>query len=91
VSVRVGTSGLGRDLAAGLVNVSEDGVCVRITSALAPGSEAEIVLDKVGSSRPMKLVADVCWCTDDPAGGYRAGLRLRRRLAYKDLMDLARN
>jgi hypothetical protein len=91
ICLRAGTLGLGPNLAAGLVDVSEDGVCVRLKAPLAPDSEAEIVLDKVGSSRPMKLVADVRWCQDDPAGGYRAGLHFRRRLRYKDLMDLARN
>jgi hypothetical protein len=91
VVLRAGTLGLGPDLATGLIDVSEDGLCVQVRSPLKPGSDAEIVLDKVGSSRPMKLVADVRWCAGDGSNGYRAGLRLRRRLPYKDLMDLARN
>jgi PilZ domain len=91
VILRSGTLGLGPDLPAGLVDVSEDGVCVQVKAPLKPGSDAEIVLDRVGTSRPMKLVADVRWCAGDPSGGYRAGLRLRRRLPYRELMDLARN
>jgi hypothetical protein len=88
VCLRSGTLGLGPNLAASLLDVCEDGICVRVTAALAPESEAEVVLDKVGSSRPLKLVADVRWCLGDPAGGFRAGLRFRRRLPYKDLVDL---
>lgn len=91
VAFRSGTLGLGPDLAIGLIDVSEDGLCVAVKVAVAAGSDAEVVLDKVGSSRPMKFVADVRWCAGDPAGGYRAGLRLRRRLPWRDLMDLARN
>lgn len=91
VCLRAGTLGLGPDLAVGLVDVSEDGLCVRVKSPLAPDSEAEVVLDKVGSSRPIKLVAEVRWCQGDAAGGFRAGLRFRHRLPYKDLIDLARN
>jgi hypothetical protein len=91
IVLRAGTLGLGPDLATGLVDVSEDGLCVQVKSPLKPGSDAEIVLDKVGTSRPMKLVADVRWCAPDAANGYRAGLRLRRRLPYKELVDLAKN
>jgi len=91
VSLRAGTLGLGPDLAAGLVDVSEDGVCVRVKTLLALDSEAEVILDKVGSSRPIKMVAEVRWCQGDAAGGFRAGLRFRHRLPYKDLMELARN
>ncbi|HEX3147758.1 MAG TPA: PilZ domain-containing protein [Gemmataceae bacterium] len=91
IALRSGTLGLGPDIATGLLDVSEDGLCVQLKSPIAQGSDAEIILERVGNGRAMKLIGDVRWCVGDGATGYRAGLRLRRRLPYKELMDLARN
>jgi hypothetical protein len=91
LALRAGTLGLGPDLAAGLLDVCEDGVGVRLKAPLSLDTEAEVVFEKIGSGRPMKLVADVRWCQQDRSGGFRAGLRFRHRMAFRDLMDLARN
>jgi PilZ domain len=91
VALRTGTLGLGPDLATGLVDVSEDGLCVQLRAPVAQGLDAEIILERVGNGRLIKLVGDVRWCAGDGASGFKAGLRLRRRLPYKELMDLARN
>lgn len=91
VSVRVGTTGLGPNLAVGYVDVSADGVCVRLKTPLKPGSEAEVCFEQVGSNRPLKMMAEVRWCTTDPDGACRAGLQFRRRLLYSQLVDLVRS
>jgi len=83
--------GLGPDLGAGLIDVSEDGVCVHLKAPLPTGAEAEVTFQRVGSHRPVKVMADVRWCVTDPDGGCRAGLMLRHRMLYTELMDLTRN
>lgn len=91
VSVRAGTMGLGPDLAAGVIDVSEDGLCVRLKAPLPIKTEAEVSFEKVGSGRPIKVLAEVRWCVTDPDGGVRAGLQLRHRLPFAQLMDFTRN
>jgi len=90
VTLRAGSLGLGPNLAAGVIDVSEDGLCVRLTAPLAKSTEAEVSFDRVGYGRPLKMKADVCWCVGDAETGYRAGLRLRKRLPYVDYLDLTR-
>ena len=91
MSVRAGTLGLGPDLAVGLVDVSEDGICVRVKAPLPVRSEAELLFEKPGSGRPLRLVADVRWCVTDPDGACRVGLQFRHRLLFKQFMDYMRN
>jgi hypothetical protein len=91
VAVRAGTMGLGPDLSAGLIDVSDDGICVRLKAPLPVRTEAEVSFERVGSNRPVKLLAEVRWCVTDPDGGIRAGLQLRHRLPFAQLMDLCRN
>jgi PilZ domain len=90
VYVRAGTMGLGPDLSTGLIDVSEDGLCVRLTAPLAVRSEAEIVFEKIGSNRPIKVMAEVRWCVTDPDGASRAGLQFRHRLPYTQLVDFCK-
>ena len=91
VVLRAGTLGLGPNLATGLVDLSEDGLCVLTKSPLKVGSEAEVCLDKAGSQKPLKFVAEVRWCNGDEATGYRVGLRLRHRLQYFQLADFVQS
>jgi hypothetical protein len=87
VSVRAGSMGLGPDLATGLIDISEDGLQVRLKAPLPVKSEAEVGFEKAGSGRPLKVMAEVRWCLTDPGGGCRAGLQLRRRMLYTQLTD----
>jgi len=91
VVLRAGTMGLGPNLATGLVDLSEDGLCVLSKLPLKVGSEAEVCLDKAGSQKPLKLVAEVRWCNGDETTGYRVGLRLRHRLLYTQITDFTQN
>jgi len=86
ITVRKGTLGLGPNLAAGGVELSLDGVQLRVTSELKKGDEIEIGLTGIGRSKAMTLVADVRWCReDDETETFLIGAKFRRRLAYADL------
>jgi PilZ domain len=88
--VRRGTTGLGKDLAVGPADLSEDGIGVRLRAAVALMEECEVVLIRAGAGKPIKVRAEVRWCT--PAGDwtFRAGLRFRQRLCRNDLLDLTK-
>jgi PilZ domain len=90
IEYRKGVMGLGPDLAIVLLDVSEDGLGVRLKLAVTPGDEAEIVLTSPGTRKAYKLLGEVRWCRDAGDGTFLAGVQLRRRLAYADLSDLTR-
>jgi hypothetical protein len=90
VEIRKGTMGLGFNLATGVVDVSEIGLCVRLKCPLEAHQEVEIILSGPGASKPIKGIAEVCWCREVPERGFRAGFRLRTRLTYSQMGDLVR-
>lgn len=88
--VRKGVLGLGSDLGSELIDVSEDGLCVKLKAPLDAKQEVEVILRGPGVGKATKCTAEVCWCRPEPAGMYQVGLRLRSRLSYAILTDLAR-
>jgi PilZ domain len=88
--VRRGMTGLGKDLAVGTADLCEDGIGVRLRAAVAPMEECEVVLIRAGAGKPVKVRAEVRWCTPAGDGTFRAGLRFRQRLARNDLLDLTK-
>jgi PilZ domain len=87
--VRLGALGLGPDIGAGIIDVSEDGACVRVKAALQAGAQVEVRLTGPGCRKPVSVFATICWCRPD-GKGFLAGLRLRRRLTHTELADLSR-
>lgn len=89
LTVRKGTMGLGPNLAAGGVELSDDGMQVKVKSELKEGDEVEIGLVGIGRSKPMTLIADVRWCRPDDEGDlFLLGIKFRRRLLYADISQL---
>jgi hypothetical protein len=87
--LRLGALGLGPDLGAGLVDVSDDGACVRVKAAVAQGAQVELKLAGPGRGKPVAIRATVCWCR--PEGGrFLVGVRLARRLTHSEMSELAR-
>lgn len=90
LTVRRGVMGLGPDISLGITNLTEDGIGFRCRDELARGEEVEIILTKPGQNRTLKMIADICWCSELTAVGnadptYMVGARLRKRIAYADL------
>jgi hypothetical protein len=83
VTLRRGTLGLNP----GLVDMSEDGLGVRLMGPVEPGDEVEIVLSFPVMSKSWKLLGDVCWCNPGPCGTFVADVHLRRRLTHIDLAE----
>jgi PilZ domain len=90
VTFRPGSLGLGPDLALSLVDIHEDGLCLRLKSAVKAGTEAEVTLKSVGNRKPVKVEAEVRWCQEAKDGAFLVGLRLRKRMLHKDLSELLR-
>lgn len=88
--VRSGVSGLGRDLGAGLVDVTQDGLGIRLKELVNVGQEVTIDLSLPGVGKALRVAAEVRWCQATEDGTIRAGVCLRRRLPYTALTDLTR-
>jgi hypothetical protein len=89
VECRRGSLGLGRDLTAHPLDLSETGVQLVLRAPLAPGEEADVLLTGSGLARPLKRLARVVWCLPTE-GGHVVGLRFDKPLSYADLTTLAR-
>jgi hypothetical protein len=88
--VRKGTLGLGRDLAVGLADLSEDGLGVRLSMAVSSADECEVVLHRPGGGKPLKLAGEFRWCRPGEDGSFRVGIRFQKRLARKDLLTFVK-
>jgi hypothetical protein len=82
--------GLGPNLAVALIDISEDGLGVRLKASLAAGDEVSVELSAPGVRKSLKMVGDIRWCREVGDGTFAAGVRLRRRLTYAQLNDMTR-
>lgn len=87
MEVRSGASGVGPNLAAGLVNLGEEGAAVLVTTRALPGEEVDVVL-VLPDGVPIRIAANVRWCHLAGSGRFEAGLQFRRRLTPEELLDL---
>jgi hypothetical protein len=85
--VRKGNMDLGPNIATGGVELSNDGIQVRVNTELKHGEEIEIALTGIGRGKPMSLMADVRWCRpdQDEPEEFVIGARFRKRLSYSDM------
>lgn len=88
VAVRIGRLGAGADIGCELVDVAEDGLGLRLKQSVPVGRELSIQILLPGTSKPLRLVAEVRWC--EPAGDntFRAGVWLQWRLPYLTVLSL---
>lgn len=83
--------GLGPDLALFLIDVSEDGIGVRLKCPLATLDEVEVELLAPGFRKPVKRQGNVRWCRGLEDGTFLAGINLHKRLAYAEVDQIARS
>ena len=85
--VRRGALGLGPDLGLALLDVSADGLRIRLREAVRAGEEVEVGLQPADGAA-IRTRGRIIWCR--PAGGWAflAGVRLRRRLTAEEVATL---
>jgi hypothetical protein len=88
LAVRSGVSGLGPDLGAGLVDMTQDGLGLRLKELVPVGTEVTIDLSLPGIDKRLRVLAEVRWCRQQVDGKFRAGVRLKRRLSFPTLTNL---
>jgi hypothetical protein len=90
LAVRSGVSGLGPDISAGLVDITQDGLGIGLKEPVPVGMEVTIDLSLPGVAKTLRVLAEVRWCRPQVDGTFRAGVRLTRRLSSPTLTNLTR-
>jgi hypothetical protein len=81
--------GLGKNIAAGLLDVSDSGVRLLLTEALPIGKEFEVRLESAGG-RLVKALARVVWSVETADGKFCVGAELAKGMTGVELEALAR-
>lgn len=84
-----GPLGLGTNLATGMKDLSEEGVCLVLAEALPVGQDVEINLESIQHRRPIKIPGKVVWVRPGDDGTILAGVHFEKLLNYRDLQALA--
>ena len=87
VACRRGLSGLGRDILANVLDISETGICLEVNEEMIRGEMAEIELTGVGRSKPMKIPCEVRWVIDEDGEIFSVGLQFRKKIPYAELAN----
>lgn len=90
IEVRKGAMGLGANIAAQFLDISEGGVRVVLKSDLPKQTEVEITLTGHGIRKPIKRIAVVCWSVKLDSGQFAMGFNFDKRIPFQDVTNFAR-
>jgi hypothetical protein len=86
---RKGSYGLGPNIAAGALDLSDTGVRLIVTQELDALSEAEIIISGYGMKKSIKRLGCVRWQLKLEDGRYCIGVEFFRRIDYREWQNLA--
>jgi PilZ domain len=86
---RRGALGLGADLAAEFLDVSEAGVKLVAKELLQPGDEVEIIMEGHGLRGPIRRLGEVRWVLPVDGIGCRIGVRFQKLISYRDVQTVS--
>ena len=89
VECRKGSFGLGRNISASALDVSDTGARLIVTESLEILAEVEIVIAGYGMQKPLKRAAYVRWQVKLEDGRFCIGAEFQKRLPYRDWQGLA--
>ncbi len=89
VECRKGALGLGPNIAAGFLDLSEGGVRLLLKIDTQPGDEVELQMLGYGMKTAIKRLANICWSLPLENGLFAAGVHFQKRLPYRDVQFLA--
>jgi Tfp pilus assembly protein PilZ len=87
VVCRKGGLDLGHDLTAGVLNLSQTGILLKLKAELPEGQEVTLTMESYDRPRPLRVLGNVIWCVPD-GDAWRAGIRLQKRLTFLDFLKL---
>jgi hypothetical protein len=90
ISCHPNALGVGKNLAASLLDLSEFGVRLLVKVNLKPGQEVHIGLEGMGHRRAIRVAGHVAWAVPAADGSCCIGVEFQKPLPYADLLELAR-
>jgi hypothetical protein len=90
VECRQSPFGQGQGLPAQLLNISEGGLCITLTAALAPQEVVELFIQAPSQIKSMKCLASVCWLVPLENGDSCVGLKFEKRLSFTEVLQIAK-
>jgi hypothetical protein len=85
IEVRRGSLGLGKNIAAMFLDLSEGGARVVVKEELKNDDAVEVVLEGFGMKKPIKSTARVCWAMRLDNGLFCVGVSFDKRLPYREV------
>jgi hypothetical protein len=76
------------NLATALLDVSAEGVGIRLTVSVVVGDELQVTICRTDGSSIVRSLGEVRWCRPIGGGLFAAGVRLVRRIALTELSEL---
>ena len=86
---RRGNLGLGPDLAASLLDISDSGVRLIVKEELQLRGEVEVIISAHGLKDLVKRLGNVRWQVKLETGLFCVGIQLQKHLPYRDWQYLA--
>lgn len=83
-----GRFAMGKNLAAGLLDIGERGVRLLLREPLEAGTDVAISLLALCQQRPIESPGKVIWCIETADGQYCAGIEFEKLLPYRLLQDM---
>jgi hypothetical protein len=80
--------GLGPNLAASTLDISNNGARLIVTQALDVKKDVEIVVAGYGMKKPIKRSAHIRWQVKLDDGRFCIGVQFQKRLEWRDWMTL---
>jgi len=90
VECRQGACGMGKNLVVRLLDLSEGGMRLIVSAEPPLKSEVEVLLSGASHRKPVKRIANVCWCEALEGGNYCVGLEFQKRLMFVEVAQNAR-
>ncbi|HEV3258845.1 MAG TPA: PilZ domain-containing protein [Gemmataceae bacterium] len=84
ISCLKGSLGLGRNIGAAVLDISETGIRMIVSVPLEKRQEIEVTVEGPAQPHPVKLMADVVWCVATADNRYCIGARFQKHLNYAD-------
>src|SRR4051794_32565199 len=72
--------GLGRNIAVGVLDVSESGARLTLKERLAEGTEFEVHFESAGVIKPVRMLAVVVWSVEAADGSFVTGTQFAKAL-----------
>jgi hypothetical protein len=86
---RMGSYGLGPDLASAVLDLSDSGARLIIKQPLEPTAEVEILISGYGMKSFLKRLGNIRWQVKLDGGQFCVGVEFQKRLDYRDWQNLA--